>query len=55
MLVIFVKHHVVPLLVYKPSDQLRDKMLDSDERFGILRDFKPYSFEPLEKKGHRLY
>jgi len=44
------KHHVVPQLVYKRSDQLTDKMSDSDESFYIVRDIKPYSFEPLVKK-----
>ena len=48
--VIFAKHHVVPQLVYKRSDQLTDKMSDSDESFDILRDFKVYNFEPLAKK-----
>ena len=36
----------MPQLVYERSDQLTDKMSDSDERFDILRDIKPYSFEP---------
>jgi len=40
--VIFAKHHVVPQLVYRMSD--------SDESFEILRDIKPYNFEPLAKK-----
>jgi len=48
--VIFAKHHVVPQLVYKRSDQLIDKMADSDESFDNLRDIKPYNFEPLAKK-----
>ena len=48
--VIFAKHHVVPQLVYKRSDQLTDKMSDPDEGFDIIRDIKPYSYEPLEKK-----
>ena len=47
--VIFAKHHVVPQLVYKRSDQLTDKMSDSGESFEILRDIKPYNFEPLAK------
>jgi len=38
----------VPQLVYKRSDQLTDKMSDSDESFDILRDI--YSFEPLVEK-----
>ena len=46
--IIFAKHHVVPQLVYKRSDQLTDKMSDSDESFDILRDI--YSFEPLVEK-----
>jgi len=40
----------VPQLVYKRSDQLTDKMSDSDESFDILRVIKPHSFEPLAKK-----
>ena len=36
--------------VYKRLDQLTDKMSDSDKSFDILRDIKPYSFEPLAKK-----
>ena len=48
--VIFDKHHVVPQFVYRRSDQLTDKMADSDESFEILRDIKPYSFVPLAKK-----
>ena len=42
--VIFAKHNVVPQLVYKRSDQLTDKMSDSEESFDILRDIKPYNF-----------
>ena len=53
--VIFAKDHVVPQLVYKRLDQLTDKMSDSDESFYILRDIKPYNFEPLVKRGHRQY
>jgi len=41
------KQHVVPQLVYKRSDQLTEKMSDSDEGFDILRDI---SFEPLVTK-----
>jgi len=48
--VIFAKHHVVPHLVYKRSGQLTDKMSDSEEGFDILRNIKPYSFEPLPGK-----
>jgi len=48
--VIFAKHHVVPQLAYKCSDQLTDKMLDSDKSFDILRNIMPHSFEPLAKK-----
>jgi len=44
--IIFAKHHIVPQLVYKHSDQLSD----SDKSFDILRDIKPYSFEPLVQK-----
>jgi len=40
----------VPQLVYKCLDQFTDKMSDSEESFDILRDIKPYSFEPLAKK-----
>jgi len=40
----------VPQFVYKHSNQLTDNMSDSDESFDILRDIKPYSFEPLAKK-----
>jgi len=40
----------VSQIVYKDSDQLTDKMLDSDESFDIFRDIKPYSFESLAKK-----
>ena len=47
---IFAKHYLVPQLVYKRSDQLTDKMSDSDESFEILGDIKPYNFEPLAKK-----
>ena len=47
--VIFAKHHVVLQLVYKRSDQLTDKMSESDESFDILRDIKLHSFEPLTK------
>ena len=36
--------------VYNRLDQLTDKMSDSDERFDIFRDIKPYSFESLAKK-----
>jgi len=32
------------------SDQLTDKISDSEESFDILRDIKPYRFEPLAKK-----
>ena len=35
--------------VYNRLDQLTDKMSDTDERFDILGDIKPYSFEPLAK------
>jgi len=48
--VIFAIHYVLPQFVYKRLDQLTDKMSDSDESFDILRDTKPYNFEPLEKK-----
>ena len=48
--VIFAKHHIVPHLVCKHSDQLTDKMSDSNECFDILRDIKPYSFEQLVKR-----
>ena len=48
--VIFAKHHLVPQLANQCSDQLADKMLDSDKNFDILRAIKPYSFEPLVKK-----
>ena len=48
--VIITKHHLVPQLIYKLTDQLTDKMSDSDESFDILRYIKPYSFEPLAKK-----
>ena len=48
--VIFAKHHVVPQFVYKCLDQLTDRMSDSDECSDILRDIKPYNFEPLAKK-----
>ena len=44
------KAHLVSQLVYKRLDKLTDKMSDSDESFDILRDIKPYSFEPLAKK-----
>ena len=47
---LFAKHHIVPQLVYKRSDQLTDKMSDFDKGFDILRDIKPYSFEQLAKK-----
>jgi len=40
----------VPQIVYKRSDQLTNKMSNSDERFDILVDIKPYSFELLAKK-----
>ena len=40
----------MPQLVYKRSDQLTDKMSDSDESFDIFKDIKRYSFEPLAKK-----
>ena len=48
--VTFAKHHVVPQLVSKRSDQLADKMSDSDEIFDILKDIKPYNFEQLAKR-----
>ena len=44
---------MVPQLVYKHSDQLTDKMSDSDESFAILRDIKLYNVEPLAKRGLR--
>jgi len=49
--IIFAKHRLVPQLVYKCSDQLTDKMSDSDGSFDILRDIKPYSFEPHAKRS----
>ena len=41
--VIFAKQYVGSQLAYKHSDQLTDKMSDSDESFDIFRDIKPYS------------
>jgi len=46
----FDKLHVVLKLVYKRSDQLTDKMLDSDDIFYILTDIKSYIFERQMKK-----
>jgi len=36
--------------VYMRIDRLTYKMSDSDERFEIVRDIKPYNFEPFAKK-----
>jgi len=35
---------------YNRNDKLTDKMSNSDERFDILRDIKPYNFETFAKK-----
>ena len=40
----------MPQFVYKCSDQLTDKLFDSEESFVILRAIKPYRFEPLAKR-----
>jgi len=41
----------VPQLLYKRSDELTDRVSDSDKSFHIFMDIKPYSFESPAKQA----